>query len=61
MHNQDIKLLAAGSGIRLWQVAQKLGITDSYFSRKLRKELPEEEKAKIRAIITELSNHQEVK
>lgn len=61
MHNQDIKLLAAGNGIRLWQVAQKLGITDSYFSRKLRKELPEKEKAKIRAIITELSNQQEVK
>lgn len=55
MKNQDIRLEAAGAGVKLWQIAERLGFTDSYFSRKLRKELPAEKKAEIRAIIKELS------
>ena len=54
MANQDIKLEAAGAGVKLWQIADKLGIADNNFSRKLRKELPEEQKAKIREIIDQL-------
>ena len=45
--NRDVKLAAAGAGVCLWQIAQELGILDSNFSRKLRRELPQEEKAKI--------------
>lgn len=52
--NNDIKTQARKSGIYLWQVAQRLGITDSTFSRKLRRELPQEEKEKIFDIIEEL-------
>ena len=51
MCNQDIRNEVLGSGMKLWQVAQELGITDSSFSRKLRKELSDSEKAKVRAII----------
>ena len=47
----DIRLAAASSGVKLWQIADALGMTDGNFSRKLRKELPQEEKAKIFAII----------
>ena len=54
--NQDIKLRAAGAGVRLWQIAERLGIADSSLSRKLRKELPEGEKQKIFGIIDELSS-----
>ncbi len=54
MNNLDIKLEAAGAGIKLWQIAYKLGITDSSFSRKLRKELSLEDKQKIRKIISDL-------
>lgn len=54
MANQDIRLEAAGAGVKLWQIADKLGIADNNFSRKLRKELPEEQKAKIREIIDQL-------
>ena len=36
------------------EVAEKLGMNDGNFSRKLRKELSSEEKAKIKAIIAEL-------
>ena len=55
MANQDIKLEAAGAGVKLWQIADKLGIMDTNFSRKLRKELPQEEKDRIYGIIRELS------
>ncbi len=61
MHNQDIKEAIREADLKFWQIADKLGLNDGNFSRKLRKELPEEEKAKIRAIIAELSEHQEVK
>ena len=55
MHNQDIRRTAAGAGVRLWQIADALGIADASFSRKLRKELPQEEKDEIFSIIRELS------
>lgn len=54
MKNTDIRTEASNSGVKLWQIAEKLGINDGNFSRKLRKELNPEEKAKIRAIIAEL-------
>ena len=38
----------------LWEISDKLGICDSGFSRKLRKELTQNEKDKIRNIIVEL-------
>ena len=55
MCNQDIRRTAAGAGVKLWQIADTLGITDSSFSRKLRKELPQAEKEKIFSIIQKLS------
>ena len=55
MSNQDIRRTAAGAGVKLWQIAEALGIADCNFSRKLRHELPEDEKEKIRSIIQELS------
>ncbi len=38
-----------------WQVAEKFGLNDGNFSRKLRHELSDMDKAKIRAIIADLS------
>ncbi len=55
MKNQDIRRTAAGAGVKLWQIADALGIADCNFSRKLRKELPDGEKAKILAIIEDLA------
>ncbi len=52
--NNDIKTQAKKSGVYLWQIADKLGIADTRFSVKLRRELPQEEKAKIFSIIEEL-------
>ena len=47
MMNQDIRQTAASAGVKLWQIAEALGIADCNFSRKLRRELPAEEKEKI--------------
>jgi len=55
VNNQDIRRTAAGAGVKLWQVADALGIADCSLSRKLRKELPQEEKDRIFGIIRELS------
>ena len=55
MTNQDIRRTAAGAGVKLWQIADALGIADCSLSRKLRKELPREEKDRIFGIIRELS------
>ena len=55
MSNQDIRRAAAGAGVKLWQIADALGMADCHFSRKLRKELPQEEKEKIFSIIERLS------
>jgi hypothetical protein len=57
--NVDIKSRINSSNIKFWQVALQLGITDSMFSRKLRVELSEKEKARIYKIIEELAKEME--
>jgi hypothetical protein len=52
--NIDIRTDAQKSGVKLWQIADELGLSDCNFSRKLRKELPDSEKEKIRQIIVRL-------
>lgn len=53
--NKDIKELAKSKRVKLWQFANKLGICDGNFSRKLRYELPLYEKRQILNIIENLS------
>ena len=55
MRNLDSRQEAKDAKVRLWQIAERIGVNDGNFSRKLRKELSVEEKTKIRAIISELS------
>lgn len=55
MQNTDIRDAVSSADLKLWQIADALGIADCNFSRKLRKELPAEEKEKIFSIIRELS------
>lgn len=54
MHNKEIRSAAKNAGVRLWEVAAAYGINDGNFSRKLRRELPQDEKGKILAIIDRL-------
>ena len=55
MRNLDIRKAAKEANIYLWQIAEALGINDGNFSRKLRRELSDDEKGKILAIIMHLS------
>lgn len=59
MRNKEIREAAKQSGIRLWQIAERLGVNDGNFSRKLRRELPQEEREKIMGIIAELEREKE--
>lgn len=55
MKNKDVRDYARIKDVRLWQIAEKLQLYDSNFSRLLRRELSDEKKAEIKAIIDELA------
>lgn len=55
LRNLYVRNMISDSDLKYWEIAEKLGITDSTFSRKLRKEFSEKEKDKIIEIINELS------
>ena len=59
MSNEALRRLAAGNGVKLWQVAEALGIADTNLSRKMRRELPPDEKERIVRIIREISKEAE--
>ena len=49
--NNDIRTYAKGKSVYLWEVAEEMGILDASLSRKLRHELPQDEKERIFKII----------
>lgn len=53
--NKDLRDYARIKDVRLWQIADRLNICDSNFSRRLRKELPASKKAEIKSIIDSLA------
>ena len=55
MSNERIRKAAKRKGLKLWQVADRMGMNDGNFSRMLRKELPEERQREILALIDELA------
>ncbi len=59
MKNEWIREMAKSKGILLWQIADRLGITDGNFSRRLRHEMTQEEQERIRAIIDELAEERQ--
>ena len=59
MRNQMIRDAAMESGVRLWEVAERVGIADCNFSRKLRQELPPDEQTRIVGIIHEIAAEKE--
>lgn len=59
MQNKEIRDTAKQSGVRLWEVAAAYGINDGNFSRKLRTELPQEEKERMLAIIARLAREKQ--
>lgn len=55
MANDQIKRAAKEKNVHLWKIAYTLGYTDSYFSKLLRKEFPDEKRSEILAIIDNIS------
>lgn len=55
MTNLEIRRAAGGAGIKLWELAEALGVADATLSRKLRRELPNDEKQRVLEIIDRLS------
>ena len=45
--NQDIRNTVAVHGFKLWELAEALGVNDGNLSRKLRRELPNDQKEHI--------------
>ena len=56
MRNNEINEAIAKSGVKKWEVAEMLGIADTTFSKKLRKELSEAEKQRIISAIAKLKS-----
>ena len=55
MKNSEVREHAKEKSVKLWQLADELKISEPTMSRKLRHELPEEEKNKILALIDEIA------
>lgn len=53
--NREIKQAAKEAGVFQYEIAEKLNIQESAFSRKLRRELPDQEKKEILEIIRTLA------
>lgn len=54
--NNDLRLYAAGKGVKLWQIAARFGITDSAFSRKMRKPFTEDEAVLFKRYVDEIAS-----
>ena len=59
MANIEIRVKLAETGVKQYEVAEYLKIAETSFSRKLRNELPTEEKSLILQIIDNLSKKKE--
>ena len=53
--NTDVRETAKKRGVRLWEIAEFLNVSDPTMTRKLRRALPAEEKQKIHSIIDEIA------
>ena len=56
MKNKDIRIFAMEHGVRLWEIANKLGFSPETMSRRLRQELSLEEKEHMKQAIMEVAN-----
>lgn len=57
--NKEIKVRAKARGVLLWEIADKLDLTDSNFSRKLRREFSDAEKQHIFVLIDQIAAEKE--
>lgn len=53
--NDDIRRLAAGKGVRLWQIAKAMNISETWFTRIMRTELTGDKREQVLQIIDTLA------
>lgn len=58
MTGAEVKSLIIDNGIKLWKVAEALGVEDYYFSRRLRKPFDEEEVSRVKAAIEQVKQQE---
>lgn len=58
--NADIRAAARGASVRMWEIADRLNISEPSITRKLRHELPQAEKDRIFSIIEEIAKEKAV-
>lgn len=59
MTGAEIKQSIIASGLKVWQVAYAYGVTDSNFSRKLRRDFSDKDTQKVMDIIEKLKAENE--
>lgn len=59
MKNLDLRNSAKAAGIPLWRIADALGVSEPTMTRKLRHELPENEKKQLLDLIKQLAKEAE--
>ena len=57
--NKDIRKMARRAGIPMWKIAVEMGVSENSLFRWLRRELPEERRAKIIEIIKKYEQEDE--
>ena len=55
MSNTDVRQYAKKNGVFLWQCAQAMGISEPTMTRRLRTELPEQDKQTLFQVIDDLA------
>lgn len=53
--NDRVKTEAKAKGVRLWEIAEALGVSEFTFSRRLRHELSPQDEKKVLAVIKAIS------
>ncbi|MGM9590205.1 MAG: hypothetical protein ACI3V0_08555 [Faecousia sp.] len=55
MENKAIRTHAKKHGVKIWEIAEALGVAESTLCRHLRRELPEQKQAEILSVIDEIA------
>ena len=58
MENMNLRRMAKAAKVPLWRIAEVLGISEPTMTRKLRRELDEDEKTRILDIISTLAKEE---
>lgn len=55
LKNQEIRNIAKMKGVYLWEIAERLNMSEPSMTRKLRRELSDQDKAHVLTVIDEIA------